>query len=254
MPRLICCITFVGLVTLHPIYGDEPVSGWSQDVLQLFSLSARDEALEKILKQAKYPTNPEYTEQDVGKIKEVVVCPQLDGPPLVTVFARSGCDGNDVSPRSGHFIVIRNDGLILPFSDGANYLDGYFLDLNGDGAIEYVDALLTGSWTDSYGSVTLLKVVPIKEEFRASLVICWKPDVFVWRLHQPDLGLNPTIQIGKGAEKEFELVAEYKWSTQEKCWEGPRGSPDAAFMRVDGDTIEHIKNARKLLNARPEPK
>ena len=253
MSRLIFIVTFSGLMAISPSQSEEPIGGWSQDVLQLFTLQARDEALQKILKQARYPENPSYTEDTAGQIKEVVVCPQPDGPPLVTVFAKSQSDDGNVSPRSGHFIVIRNDGLILPFFKNANSLKGYFLDLNGDGVIDCVDSLsIAVGWPspDPTRSVTELHIVPIQERFEPSLVVYWKRGAFTWRLHQPELHRNPTIQIGVKTETGFEPAAEYKWSTEENRWQGPQGSPEAKFIRGDGDTGE---DELKLLSVGTKP-
>ena len=120
------------LVLAMPVaaQGKKPSVDWNTDVLRLFLLEERDEALQKLLKEARYPKDPAYTEDDVGRIKEVVLCPQQGARPLVTIFAGSKSDPEDVSPRSGHLVVIRNDGLILPFYQGASYLDGHFRDLN----------------------------------------------------------------------------------------------------------------------------
>lgn len=220
-------------------------AAWDTDVLDLFSLEKRDAALQRILKKARYPDKPAYKEDDAGQVKEVVVCPQPKKKPLVTVFARSEHDPEDVSPRSGHFIVIRNDGLILPFYHGANSLDGHFRDLNGDGVIDYID-----SWGMGYGdgTVTGLHIVPIREEFVPSLVIFWRERAFQWRLHQPDLERLPTVQIVKTNRlgEVLEIVAEYQWSAAKKQWEGPEGSPKKGFLVVEGDRRE---TAKKLLKA-----
>lgn len=219
---------------------------WNADVLRLFSLKSRDEALQKLLKEARYPRNPTYKEDSVGQIKEVVVCPQANNKPLVTVFARSKSDPEDVSPRSGHMIVIRNDGMIIPFYYGSNYLDGYFCDLNGDGMIDYID-----SWKIDYegGTVTSLHVVSIREEFTPSLVVYWKEDMFTWRLHQPDLSRIPTIQIGKQKGEKFKLVAEYQWLSVKNRWAGPKGSPGMGFLMVEGNAEE---TAKKLLTLKAD--
>ena len=222
---------FFALVVSGSLQGGDRHGEWNPDVLRLFVLEERDEAFQKLLAEARYPENPAYREKEVGKIKEVVLCPQPGGQPLVTVFARSEFDPEDVSPRSGHLIVLRNDGLILPFYHGANSLDGYFRDLNGDGVMDYIDSWGVGHGA---GTVTSLHLVPIREGFASSLVVYWKEGFYDWRIHQPDLDRIPTIQVGVKNKEQFRVVAEYQWSGEEKRWLGPKGSPEAGFLRVDG--------------------
>lgn len=248
MKRLLSILVGFGLANPVAVQGKEPIGDWNTDVLRLFLLEERDEALQKLLKEARYPKDPAYTVNDVGRIKEVVLCPQQGARPLVTIFVESKNDPEDVSPRSGGFVVIRNDGLILPFYHGACYLDGHFRDLNGDGAMDYID-----SWEIDHGEgmVTGLHLVPIREGFAPALVVYWLEGAFEWRLHQPDMHRIPTIQIGSEKQGRFETIAEYRWSRDKKQWLGPGGSPEAYFMRVDGDPR---LVARKLVRPQAGPR
>ena len=215
------------LAPLSSALAEDRAVVWNADVLRLFLLQERDAALQKILSEARYPKDAAYTEEQAGEIKQVVICPQPDKPPLVAIFTRSTFEPDDVSPRSGRLILIRSDATILPFYRGANYLDGHFRDLNGDGVIDYVK-----SWGFRYGdsSVTSLHVIPIQEPFGPSLVIHWKSGSFTWRCHQPDLGRTPAIQIGTEEGGKFAVAAEYRWSPTDVRWVGPKGSRQAGFL------------------------
>ena len=97
-----------------------------------------------------------------------MICPQPEGPALLAVFAGPVVDEPDndhienevlydgaplepavifddeMTARSGHIIIIRQDGTIIPFYRGANYLDPhheYLEDLNGDGIMDYLGVL-----------------------------------------------------------------------------------------------------------------
>ena len=219
---------------------------WHPDTLRLLSLETRDEAMQNLLKQGVYPENPSYTEDRAGKVKEVVICPQPGGRPLLAVFAGSEFERSDVSPRSGHLVVIRNDGVIFPYYQGANSIDGYLMDLNGDGVMDCLDSLDYGY---DEGTLTGLYLVPITEDFEPALVVYWKKESFEWRSDQPEPERNPTIQIGRKRKGSFETVAEYRWSREEMRWVGPKGSLRDRFWRVDGDPDE---TAKKLLGPESE--
>jgi hypothetical protein len=237
LPTL-ACFVLLGLASVSAQqFGDD----WNKDVVRLFSPAERDEALQKLLKEARYPKDAAYKEDDAGKIKDVVLCPNPNGRPMVTVFAETPHGRVDVPARSGHFIIIRNDGMIIPFYCGANSLDGYYRDLNGDGVIDYLE-----SWDFGYdeGNLTGLHLVPITEKFIPALVVYWKDGDFTWRLIESEPGRDYKVEIGSTKRGRFELVAEYKWSKDEKRWVGPEGSVDAGFVRVDGDPNE---KAKKLL-------
>lgn len=215
-----------------------PSAKWNPDVLRLFSLDQRDEALRRLLEQGRYSPDPHYREEVTGTIKDVVICPQPGQRTLVTVFVRSKFSPEDESPRSGHFIVIRNDGAIIPFYYNANSLGGDFRDLNGDGVMDCIDSMSIGF--DEY-PVRALYVIPVLEEFKPSLLIYWKEDpstwegLLTWRLSQPQRHLLPTIQIGTEENGTFEMLAEYRWSHAEQRWTGPPGSPQQEFLVVDTD-------------------
>ncbi|WP_425399467.1 hypothetical protein [Aeoliella sp.] len=234
-PLAILAISF-SLVTSSAI-GEEQDVVWNQDVLRLFSIEERDEALRQILLAANYPDQPRYKEdgEHITRVKEVVLCAQLSGLPLVTVFAGNKWEPEDVAPRSGHFIVIRSDGMVLPFYKGAISLHGHFRDFNGDGVVDYLSAW---GWKAKEGMFTGLHLVPIAEPFEAALVVYWPQDQLDWKLHRPDLRCLPTIQLGTTDSGEFKPVAEYKWSKEDNQWQGPQRSLEAGFVRCDGDPNE----------------
>lgn len=231
-----------GLLLVSFVRGEEAVAGWHPDVKRLLSPEERDEALQKLLKEGGYPKSPLYNEKRAGKIKDVVRCLQPPGKPLIAVFAEEPFGRVDVPKRSGHLIIIRSDGVIIPFYKGANSPNGNFEDLNGDGIVDSID-----SWEFGYeaGLITGLHLVPITEQFKPALVVYWKEGDFAWRLDKSDPFGISAVQIFATKPVRLEVVAEYKWSEEKKRWLGPAGSLKEGFLRVDGDPDENVK---QLLN------
>lgn len=205
---------------------------WEPLVLDLFRLDRRDRALRELLKRNHAAGLAEHEPDHPATIKETVLCPQPNGLPLVAVFLKTSWEKPGSSTRQGHFMIFRSDGRHVVFQDWNNVLNGYFLDVNGDGIVEHVDAQenqLAGA------VVQVLSVTPVVEPFEEEFVVIWSPGATKWLLHQPDSGVRPSIRLFKTSDVSEKVVAEYSWSESEGQWKGPEGSRRAGFLVVKGD-------------------
>lgn len=203
---------------------------WSGTVRGLFDPKTRDATFTRIAEaDSREPGAPEG-KTEAKPVKDVVVCPEPDGPPMIAVFLKSSYDKANAPSRSGHFVLLNGEGKFLPVFQNANSLDArdVFEDINGDGVI---DCVMTFNSMFEGGFLKRLTVLPMVREQVPSLTVLFKSSGFTWRLKKTD-GAPGEIEIGRTKGKSFTPVVTYKWSKAAARWEGPDGGDGAAFARV----------------------
>ncbi len=232
---------------------------WDPLVLELFDFERRDRAIQALVTRGKFDHEPPYRERSVGPVKDVVLCPQRGHLPLVVVFLRTDYEDPGAPPQSGHFVVVRADGTLIPVKGGANSLTGYFGDLTADGVPELVTLDIVQF---SAAKADRLRVRSLTEEFPDILEVLLSPQSFRFEIHQAPNEL-PSIQVQRAGANQVGAVAEYRWNLQGHAWEGPTGSAKQGFLRVTPENEDHAALslagkpncrllAESLANALPE--
>lgn len=227
-----------------------PAQTIAPDVQRLLWLDSRDAALGRILERGIYRGPGEYKESDrTLTVRQVVICPQLSGPPLFAVFVRSHAleadglhviDSNtEASLFKGHLIQIAADGAIVRCYLGNNRVDAAFADINGDQVIDRVETMRCSSIDDQEAHVTELFVVPVTEEAAPTLRIAFDAgeprDRSTWRVVPASNTAPARIELGPrdpatGGLKS--VTATWSWDRKLRGWTGPGGGPGQSFMRL----------------------
>lgn len=228
------------------------VMGWwltryQRVAAQLADPETREQALYELLKAQRYrwwsnwgsewDHNEEVTRH---RINHVVICPQPSGGPIYAVFVGFPYPGPESGPgkAKGPLILVDSLGFLRQCYQNNDFVEGTFEDINGDGLVEFADAM----WTGHCGRKVLhLAVVPITHAQRPILSVALagpfgegKPNQY-WRLSGPDqdgicdIELDPAWRPGK----QFCPGVVYKWSKEKAAYDGPVGGQGMSFMRLD---------------------
>lgn len=249
--RLIVGLVLVGLLTSFVPVSCHGGNSRASVVAQLTNLEHRDEALAELMRlnEMRHTTR--------RKINHVLVCPQESSGPLYAVFVESKDAVNKrygLGPGKplGGVKLFDSDGNFIPYYCKANFIQGIFADVNGDGIIENIDSLHTGSREESWFA-KVLHVISITKEPRPILCIAYdrerkSKEPWAWRAVDLDndgileIQFGPVIRVNgnvstsiydDGRNKEIDPIVTYRWSADEKDYVGPDGGNDRHFERID---------------------
>lgn len=198
-------------------------AAWSPLVRELFVLARRDLAFQELIERQSSRGKP-------APVKEVVVCPQESGRPILAVFELFGREDIDVVPRRGLFTLLRADGSTV--LSEPTWSNGEFEDLNADGIVDFV------TWSRiQIGRDYLehIEIVPVTEAFAPAFRLYWRNGAFQWRIHRPASGERAQLEL---LDQHSSVVASYAWSDQERRWLGPPGSADQGFLVQTGENLD----------------
>src|SRR5688572_11116978 len=208
---------------------------WDRKVRDLFSLEWRDAALRELLRRNHAAGRAEHEQEEQGRIKAVVVCPQPGTEPLIAVFIASPAEKHGSASTSGHFVVFRVDGTFVVFQNWNNFVKGPFGDVDGNGVIENLDP---ATKTRAGATVETLSVVPMIEPFEPSFILLWPPDSAQWRLREATKSAPPQIELFRQQDDAEVTLAVYRLI--DGSWQGPRGSRSEGFLVAGSDLTASV--------------
>ncbi len=202
-------------------------------VAKLTDPAQRDEAFRTILSWQKYRSEPSAPDRIFKPLRHVVVCPQIEGPPLHAVFPMVSYEQRAL-PK-GHIMLIDADGAIIPYYINANSIDDHseFKDINGDGIIEEISTI-------SFSKAQILHILPMTREQNPTLNIVLKQSSFTetewsWQVTQTNEPSISTIELGPLDKETKKLIpkVQYNWSKEKSDYIGPAGGGALPYMRLD---------------------
>ena len=280
---------WAGIVLVGVACGSKPAS-LTEDPSQLARLLGnpieRDRAACQLLKLQRYRSEPRYTEEVCktvkGEVNHVILAPQPDRSPIYIVFRNPGYASEVAGPGKpkGPFTLFDSEGYILPVFGAANFLEeeddvfGYA----GDDRLAIAHAIRYGGGEDSAKwTAQALHIVPVLPAQRSVLTVVVGPPIlssdtvcagFYWSWRHRDLDDDgvPEIEIGPRQNDAGDIRprAVYRWSRKEQRYEGPSGSVESGFVRVDstalhgtrcpyGSAIERFVSERRKLVTPGDP-
>ena len=150
----------------------------------------------------------------------------------------------------GPFNLFDNDGYIIPVFSAANLLgeDDDFFAYAGDSRLAIAHVILHGAKRDAPIDWTtqVLHIVPITPSQQSVLSVVVGPPTYGfddgcdgvywgWRHTDRDEDRVPEIEIGSLQNYQWDILprAVYRWSVLSEQYEGPTGSVEEGFVRVD---------------------
>jgi hypothetical protein len=243
----VACAGVAALVVFGGVFcaSWEEIAAWRRSVVvrQLFEPSKREAIWREVVGWQRYVTSTPRNRINVNveeQISEVLLCPQLQGMPLVAVFFVEG--HNNIRNPERHYELLRMDGTLIPDPQGWDLTWVPFRDINGDSVLDRVENMTFGfrynAAREPQFCAIVLQVVPITEAREPSLMVAYGrtgTDLLKWRLVESERqGVFDVVfeNGGEGTGKP-EVRALYGWS--DGRYLGPTGSIDGEFLRVDGD-------------------
>jgi hypothetical protein len=229
----------------------------------------RDAAACRLFELLRYrgPGKPQYEEDRCddpvrGAVNHVIVAPQESASragrssvrPMYLVFRRWPYDKDDIGPgkSKGPFSLIDNDGFLVPAFMGANMVDedGKVIPYAGDGRLAIAQTITQagGGEGDEQWHTDVVHIVPIAPEQRSILSVVFGPTTYGfddsckgfswgWRTRDADADGIPEIEVGPRLDEKtpdnISPRAIYRWSRATSRYEGPRGSVEDGFLRID---------------------
>jgi hypothetical protein len=216
----------------------------------------RDSAACQLLELGLYRSTPRYTDKPCerisGAVNHVVVAHQEPDPPVYVVFRRPSYDADGVGPGlpKGPFTLFDSEGYIIPVFSAANLLgeDDDLFAYAGNSRLAIAHLILHGASRDApiEWTTQVLHIVPITPLQQSVLSVIVGPPTYGfedgcdgvywgWRRADQDDDRIPEIEIGPFQNREGDILprAAYRWSVQSEQYEGPSGSVEEGFLRVD---------------------
>jgi hypothetical protein len=221
-------------------------------VLLLEDRLRRDAAACRLLELSRYRTKPRYTERGCSNVEDavnhVITAPQDDGSSIYVVFmkAEHPSDEAGLGKPKGPFFLIDSEGYILPVFGAANYLDkdDAVFAYAGDTRLAVAHVIRHGG--DRNSSAQVLHIVPVTPSQQSALSVVVGPPTlesestclgFYWKWQRRDLDGDgiPEIEIGPKQNKADGVLprAVYRWSKDTQRYDGPNGSAENGYLRVD---------------------
>jgi hypothetical protein len=217
----------------------------------------RDRAACRLIELGLYRSQPRYREtaceQVPGAVNHVVAVHQESGPSMYAVFRRPDYDVPEAGPGlpKGPFTLFDGDGYIVPVFSGANLIeaDGDLFAYAGDTRLAIAHLISHGGTSNGPTDWTalVLHIVPITPNQRSVLSVVVGPPTYGiddtcnggvywgWRHADRDGDGIREIEIGPLQNREGDIIprAVYRWSVPSEQYEGPTGSVEDGFVRVD---------------------
>ena len=246
----------------------------------------RDRAACRLLELQRYRIKPRYTEEVCksmeGEVNHVIPAPQADGMRIYIVFRNPRYASEDAGrgKPKGPFTLIDSGGYLLPVFGAANFLE----DEDDVFAYEGTDHLAVahvirhgGGEKAAKWTAVALHVVPVHAAQRSVLSVVLGPPLLpsdpvcagaYWSWRHQDLEGDgiPEIEIGPRQNDAGDILPRgvYRWSRSEQRYEGPPGSVESGFGRVDstaatagccpfGSAIERFVTERRKLPVPGDP-
>jgi hypothetical protein len=252
----------------------------------LESPDRRDRAACRLLELQRYRVKPRYTEEVCtsieGEVNHVVLAPQADGTSIYIVFRNPRYPSEVAGPGrpKGPFTLIDSEGYLVPVFGAANVLDAedavFAYDGTGQLAVAHV-IREGGGENSSRWTAVALHVVPVRPAQRSVLTVVLGPPILPsdpvcagaywnWRLRDLDADGIPEIEVGPRQNDVGDILprAVYRWSKSEQRYEGPVGSVESGYIRLDstpaeggccpyGSAIERFVTERRKLPVPGDP-
>jgi hypothetical protein len=238
-----------------------------QTVRLLNDPAKRDAAACELLRRGKYRVEQGYKsvgqgykeepcERVRGAVNHVIVAPQESGQQMYVVFRHWEFDVDGIGPGKarGPFMLLDSDGYIVPVFSNANYLDedSDVFPYAGDSRIAIANLILHGSGkAETEWTAQVLHIVPVTLKQQSVLSVLVGPPTYGfddrcaghywgWRIRDADGDGLSEVEIGPRQNASGDILprAVYRWSQESGAYEGPDGSVEAGFMRIDGQSAD----------------
>lgn len=246
----------------------------------------RDDAACSIFGAGQWLRPARYKEPHCGgsqrTVNHVVQAKQPDGSLMRVVFRRvDWLTREEAAPGQarGPFSLVNDRGQMVPVFENANMLDdwGGIIGFAGDDRKAIVHVIQYGQGPDApRWTAQTLNVVPVMPEQRSVLSVVLGPPLgpsddvckgfsWSWRSRDADGDGLSEIEIGPfTSPTDIAPRAVYRWSEGSGRYEGPAGSVEAGFMRLDSpspdkdccrffEAVQGFTRARLALGAESEP-
>jgi hypothetical protein len=186
----------------------------------------------------------------------VVAAPQYNGSSIYIVFRNPHSETKATGPgrANGPFTLIDDDGYILPVFAAANWLDDEddVFPYAGNERLAVAHVIRHGGGEESTKRTAQgLHIVPVLPAQQSVLSIVVGPPLlpsdpvcagFYWSWRHQDLDGDgtPEIEIGPRQNEAGDIVprAVYRWSKANQRYDGPEGSVESGFLRVDSASVQ----------------
>lgn len=263
-----------------------PPESPSELVKLLENPDERDRAACRLFELQRYRVKAPYTEELCksikGEVNHVIPAPQNDGTRIYVVFRNPRYASADAGPGKpkGPFTLIDSEGYLLPVFGAANFLeeDDEVFAYEGSDRLAVAHVIRHGGGEESSRwTAVVLHVVPVRPAQRSVLTVVLGPPIlpadpmcagsyWSWRHRDHDGDGIPEIEAGPRQNDAGDILprAVYRWSKNEQRYEGPLGSVESGFVRVDstaaaggccpyGSAIERFVTERRKLPVPGDP-
>lgn len=174
---------------------------------------------------------------------------------MYVVFRHWDYDTAGIGPGQarGPFTLFDGEGRLVPVYMGANYLapepESDIFPYAGDNRVALAQVILHGSGEhdEKEWTAQVLHIVPVTPDQQSVLSVILGPATyghddecvgFSWGWRRRDLDGDgvPEIEIGPLQNRQGEILprAVYRWSRKTGHYDGPAGSAQEGFLRIDG--------------------
>lgn len=236
----------------------------------------RDAAACRLLELHRYlggkpPYKEERCRQIRGAVNHVIVAPQM-----FVVFRHWPYDDEEIGPGKarGPFTLFDGDGNIVPVFESANFFDEdtKVIAYAGDTRLAIAQIILYASERrdadgryDHNWTTQVLHIVPIDSRQHSVLSVILGPATYGldddckgyywgWRTRDMDADGIPEIEIGPWLDEKtdgnIKPRAVYRWSNNLARYEGPSGSIEDGFLRIDDVSDDFHKKSEQFASER----